>query len=120
MTLPLTPETLEAAYEYLRTTPPFLRWNLPEGEEVKFKVGRRSSEFARYQWDGKKHTITVSSASIGQTSTLIEKMAHEMIHLHLEERGMESRGTENTHSMAFRKFAAIVCKRHGFDVKAFY
>lgn len=120
MTLPLTPETLEAAYEYLRTTPPFNSWSLPEGEEVKFKVGRRRDRFAHYQWDGKRHTITVSSASVGQTATLLEKMAHELAHLHLEDSKMETRGTENTHSIWFRKFAEEICKVHGFDVKAFY
>jgi len=48
-------------------------------------------------------------------------MSHEMIHLHLEATGMESRsGDANTHNMAFRKLAARVCKLHGFDPKAFY
>ena len=120
MTLQLTPATLEAAYEYLRTTPPFGSWSLPDGDEVKFLVGRSRKAFAHYQWDGRRHTITVSSNAVGQTATLMEKMGHEMIHLHLEESGMESRGTENTHSAWFRRFAAQACKVHGWDLKAFY
>lgn len=122
MTLPLSPEMLEAAYEYLRTTPPFSRWNMPEGEDVKFTVASfRRLEFGRYQWDGKQHTINMSAKAIGYSGTLLEKMAHEMIHLHLEETGMESRrGDTDTHNAAFRKFAAQVCKTHGFDPKAFY
>lgn len=120
MSLPLTTDTLAAAYDYLRTTPPFDKWSLPESDEVKFTVVRARTHFARYRWNGKQHTIEVSANAIGQTVTLIEKMAHEMIHLHLEDSDMESRGTQNTHSLWFRKFAVAVCKVHGFDVKAFY
>ena len=120
MSLPLTPETLAAAYDFLKATPPFNKWGLPESDEVKFKVGRRPSEHARYQWDGERHTLTLSAGSIGHTQTLIEALSHEMIHMHLEETGMESRGNENVHNAAFRQFAAQVCKHHGFDPKAFY
>lgn len=121
MTLPLTRETLEACYEFLKTTKPFLAWNLPDGEDVKFTVCKMSDTFAQYRWDGRRHTISVSSNAVGHTATLIRAMSHELIHLHLEATGMESRGgTKNTHNAAFRKFAAQVCKLHGFDPKAFY
>lgn len=122
MTLPLNKEVLAAAYEYLKTTPPFSKWNMADSEDVKFTVASfRRLEFGRYQWDGKQHTINMSSKAIGYTSTLLEKMAHEMIHMHLEETGMESRKTDSdTHNTAFRKFAAEVCKIHGFDPRAFY
>lgn len=120
MTLPLTPETLAAAYDYLKTTPPFNKWGLPESDEVKFIVGRSRKVFAHYQWNGKQHTITVSSNGVGQTGTLFLILAHEMIHLFLEDSEMESRGTMNTHGLWFRKFAAQACKSHGWDLKAFY
>ena len=119
MSLSLTAETLEACYEFLKTTKPFIDWNLPDGEDVKFSVSKRSREFARYQWDGERHTIAVSSNGVGHTRTLVEKMGHEMIHLYLEKMGWESRGGLDTHNAAFRKFAARVCKWHGFDPKAF-
>lgn len=121
MTLPLTSEMMVAAYEYLRITPPFDKWNMPEAEDVLFKVARTRHKQGWYQWDGKRHTITGSQGKVGYTLTLIVLMAHEMIHLHLEETGMESRARSNdTHNAAFRKFAAQVCKVHGFDPKAFY
>lgn len=120
MTLPLTKEVLAAAYDYLCTTPPFVSWNLPDSDDVKFRVTRSRKVFARYVYDGDR-TIEVSSASVGHSATLLEKMSHEMIHLHLEQTGMESKGgDDNTHNMAFRKLAARVCNVHGFDVKAFY
>lgn len=121
MTLPLTPETLEAAYEYLRTTPPFSGWNLPEGEDVKFVVSKSDRDIAAYKWNGKQHTICLSAKFIGHSDTLLVYLAHEMVHMHLEERGIESRnGGPDTHNMAYRKYAAQVCKFHGFDPKAFY
>jgi len=120
VTLPLTADMLEACYEFLKTTPPFCDWNLHDGEDVKFRVGKQREKLAQYRWDGKQHEITMSGAAIGHTKTLIGAMAHEMIHMHLEETGIESRGNHATHNAAFRKFAAIVCKIHGFDPKAFY
>jgi hypothetical protein len=118
--LDFTAETLRAAYDYLVTTPPFRSWGLPDSDDVRFKVGRFRSHCAHYQWDGKQHTITASINAIGHTDTLFRKMAHEIVHLHLEELGMDSRGTANTHSGAFRRLAADVCDVHGWDVKVFY
>lgn len=120
MTLPLTPETLAAAYDYLKSTPPFNKWNLPESEDVKFRVGKQRREFASYRWNGNVHEITMSSHGIGQTATLFPTLAHEMVHMDLEEMSMDSRGTRATHNGAFRIRAAQVCKIHGWDLKAFY
>ena len=119
MTLPLTPDLLAAAYDFLSLTPPFNGWNLPPSEEIGFKVSRSRRWFARYRWDGSRHTIEASSNSIAYSDTLMAKMSHEMIHLHLEELGMDGRGTPDTHSGAFRHMAEEVCKVHGFDPKAF-
>lgn len=120
MTLPLTKEMLAAAYDFLCTTPPFRDWSLPDSEDVVFKVGRFRTHCAHYQWNGKQHTITASGNAIGHTDTLIRKLAHELIHLHLEELDMDGRGTANTHSGAFRTLAEDVCNIHGFDLKIFY
>lgn len=120
MPLPLTKEMLATSYDYLVTTPPFSRWNLPDSEDVSFKVTKSKEHYARYVWDG-THCIEVSAAAVGHTATLMEKMAHEIIHLHLRLTGMESRSRDpNVHNAAFRKFAAIVCKVHGFDSKSFW
>lgn len=120
MTLPLSPEMLAAAYDFLSTTPPFAEWNLPPSEDVGFKVSRSRSRFGFYRWDGTRHTITVSVNAVAYSSTLLETLSHEMVHLHLEELGMDDRGGTNTHSGAFRNLADEVCKVHGFDPKAFY
>ena len=121
MTLPITPEMIAAAYDYLKATPPFVKWSLPESDEVKFSVAKFKRDYASYQWDGKRHHIRMSANAIGHSLTLFRYLAHEMIHLHLEETGMESRtGGQDTHNAAFKVLAAQVCKVHGFDPKAFY
>jgi hypothetical protein len=116
MTLPLTPDTLRAAYDYLAATPPFSRWNMPEGEDVMFEVVRSPRIFACYDKTGDKHRIRVSRRTVGHTHTLMVTMAHEMIHLHEQSSGM---ATASQHTKAFWKLAALVCKFHGFDLKAF-
>lgn len=120
MTLPLSSEMLAAAYDFLAVTPPFDKWNMPPSEEVKFKVSRARKWFARYQWDGSRHIIEVSSNAVAYSDTLLVKLGHEMIHLHLEEMNMDRRGTPDTHSGAFRTLAAEVCLCQGWDPKAFY
>ncbi|WP_029581920.1 hypothetical protein [Bradyrhizobium sp. URHD0069] len=120
MTLPLNAEMLAAAYEYLRTTPPFNKWNLPDHEDIKFRTSRRPREAGRYEWDGDHH-IVASIHGIAYTESLMRFMSHEMVHLHLQIMGWESKArSEEVHNAAFRKFSALVCKHHGFDPKAFY
>lgn len=121
MSLPLTPDMLVTCYEFLKTTPPFRRWKLPDADDVVFRLSKRRKEAGRYQWDGEHHNITASIYGIGHTESLMRFMAHEMIHLYLEKMGWESRHhSEEVHNAAFRKFAAQACKHHGFDPKAFY
>ncbi len=120
MTLPLTAEMLEAAYDYLRVTPPFSAWRLPHSDDVVFHLSSRRKEFGRYRWDGERHTITASIHGMAYTSTLMRFMAHEMVHLYLEKAGLESPKGEEVHNAHFRKYAAQVCRYHGFDPKEFY
>ena len=120
MSLTLTPEVLMACFDYLATTKPFCHWNL-DSDNVKFIVGGATDCFAHYQWDGNRHTITVSKNAVAHTNTLINAMAHEMIHLHLWATKQESkRSGPRYHNAAFKRYAASVCKIHGFDPKAFY
>lgn len=118
----LTPDLLETCYELLKTTQPFCNWNLPEGEDVKFVVAKkmRGMTAADYQWNGNQHVITLSAAAVGYLSTLMALMAHEMIHLYLEEMGWEGNGPSTLHNAAFKKLAMLVCECHGFDLRDFY
>lgn len=112
MTLPLTVDNLRTAYDYLNSTQPFLKWNLPDSEDVKFTVGRDANLWGWYQRKSGVHTIGMSRRFIGTTDNLMRTMAHEMIHLHEAHAGACGSGQ---HSAAFRRWAAEVCRHHGFD-----
>jgi hypothetical protein len=118
MTLLLDPDMLEATYNFLKCTPPFKRFKLPDSDDVIFTVGFKHNVLGEYRWFDHQHTITISGRCIGYTDGLIETMAHEMIHLYLEHTNQES--YNNAHSMLFRKIAKQVCRYHGFDPKRFY
>ena len=110
-----TPEMLRAAYTYLQTTSPFRRWKLPPADEVEFHVTRNKDKAGECESSGgHEPVIRISSRLIGRTLSLMETVAHEMVHLHLDRNGVRSH-----HGAAFRRCAAQVCRRHGFDPKLF-
>lgn len=114
MTLPLTHETLYGAYKFLCATPPFVRWNLPEAADVKFRVVRDRTLHGWHRCIAGKHTIAISGSSVGHTLSLVMTMAHELVHMHQKRTGMRV-----NHGLAFQKLAQQICKIHGFDPKAF-
>lgn len=117
MSLPLTRDNLRAAYNYLAETAPYCRWNMPDGEDVEFRVVRSLDLRGWYQFRDGRHFIGISSGCIGRTASLMEVMAHEMLHMHQRLSGMESPHAQ--HNAAFNKLAARVCDVHGFDPKLF-
>jgi hypothetical protein len=118
VSLKLTPHILRAAYELLSITEPFCRWNLPEGEDIVFKVARDPHTFGWHvKGHGQPHTIAVSAGKVSQLPTLLETMAHEMVHVHEFQIGLRGK---NEKTVAFKKFSAQVCRVHTcFDPKSF-
>ena len=118
MALHLTPDMLEAAYEFLRTTPPFCRWKLPHADEIKFVVTRdpMSRGYHIRHGDG-SDTIAVSVRWVGHTATVLAVMAHEMIHLQQHIKGSWTRKV--MHNAEFMRLADRVCRHHGFDRQVF-
>ena len=112
----LTPEILEAAYEYLRATPPFARWKLPPGDEVAFRVLVTRDICGQHRHDGKQHIIDVSTGRHEHTASLMITMAHEMVHLAQALRATETAGD---HNREFQRLGRLVCRHHGFDSKEF-
>jgi predicted SprT family Zn-dependent metalloprotease len=108
-------DTLRAAYNYLNETPPFNKWNLPDGDDVEFRVVRDRGTFGWYLRENGKHIIGLSVSTVGHTDTLIRTMAHEMVHIHEHCSGPCKKG----HSRAFKRWSEQVCRVHGFDPKAF-
>jgi hypothetical protein len=114
--LSLTPAQLEAAYELLRTTPPFRGWKLPHADDVAFSVIRAKDRFADYEYLDGTHHIRVSQAKQRQLGTLLATMAHEMCHLRME---MTVPKNSAEHGAAFHRLADQVCRWHGWDRGAF-
>lgn len=117
MTLPLTTDTLEQAYELLRTTQPFLRWKLPEADDLDFYVAHTHDYYGWCDFETKtgRYRIAISARAVGYLSTLMPIMAHEMVHLRQKLTRTETPGV--AHNAAFGRLAARVCKWHGFDPK---
>jgi len=111
----LTPSVLRAAYTFLRATPPFLCRDLPAGEGVQFRVSKGRDRMGTHQYST-HHIISISSARVCHTTTLVVTMAHEMVHLAQAEDGTE---TKAEHNAAFRRMAKLVCRHHGFDPQEF-
>jgi hypothetical protein len=114
MTLHLTPEMLVACYEFLRTTPPFDKWKLPDSDEIEFRVVHTKEFMGLWERLAGKHVISMSNARMSHTHTLLDTMAHEMVHIR-----QEQRKCKDAHGRSFRKMRGAICKHHGFDPKAF-
>lgn len=119
MSLPLRPEHLAAAYEFIRSTPPFSSWKLPHSDEVVFTVNRHPGHCGGYfEGPGCRHEITISEVCVGHTDTLIRYMSHEMIHLHQAIKGLAPKRNVQ-HNRDFKRRALAVCKYHGWDERLY-
>lgn len=114
--LKITSETLQAAYELLRTTLPFRGWHLPPLEDVKFRVLKRTTTNAMhgdYVFDG-AHVIRVVDAKHQTINGVLMTVAHEMIHMK-----QQLDGATDAHGKTFHKLADRVCKVHLWDRGSF-
>lgn len=115
MTLKLTKESLRTAYDFMASTAPFNKWNLPDSEDVVFTITEQSSVMGTYSKYAGKHYIEISSERVTSTIALLGTMAHEMIHLHQGATKMD-KGSKTGHGRAFRALSRIAMGVHGFDV----
>jgi len=114
----ITPDILRSAYAYLSETPPFNEWNLPDADDVTFKIIGTRNPYGMCHtfggnWDRPRYEIWVSGVSHTQTYTLLATMAHEMVHVH--QRHNRINRTKRAHGADFRALAKEVCNAHGFD-----
>ena len=112
--IPVTPNTVKAAYEFLRHFPPFNRWSLPPSNKITFYVTDFIWEDPEY--DAGKHTLRVSAVKLSKYHKLIEVMAHEMIHVREHVCG---KWTKKHNSAFFLKCRRQICKHFDFDPLTF-
>jgi len=114
----LSPAILRAAYAMLDECEPFSRWNLPAAEDVNFVVGKTKRDYACCTYTADHKFILMASAPYhGRLPTLLESMAHEMIHVHIFRHPRMGRGGH--HNAAWHRYADQVCKSLGFDRSRF-
>src|SRR5689334_5094768 len=99
----------------LRSFPPFCRWSLPDSSEVRFAVSRAKDRYADYS-PPPDETIRASCEANGHFATLVQAVAHELIHMRLKRTGEKH---WDGHGAPFQRLAKPICKRFGWDVKAF-
>jgi predicted SprT family Zn-dependent metalloprotease len=114
MQAPLTPERLAATYDYLRTWPPFCRWGLPVSDEIRFRTTERKDLCGQFKPDPLE--IMVSTSLHWKMESLIQTMAHEVIHLHQHLAKTENR---SQHNAEFKRIAKAICKQYGWDCGQF-
>lgn len=106
-------ETLTAGYELLRGTKPFKRWKLPPARELNFRVSQ-GDLYAWYVHNDKE--LSVSQRKNHRLSSMLQSMAHEMVHLYLARKGVKH---WDKHGAEFNRLARSVCKHHGFEEATF-
>lgn len=112
MSFPLHPSHLAIMYECLRKLPPFKEWKLPDADEIEFRTPA-IIDFGEFR---APNVITVSSARHANFDTIMQTLAHEMLHLHQHLTGTENR---YQHNAEFKRLAKRVTKNFGWDSKAF-
>jgi hypothetical protein len=106
---------LRAAYDYLRTLPPFNRWNLPA--DITLRVTNSREEFGSYDNPGGEHQIAISRKLVTTGQGLLCVMAHEVIHLHQRIAGTEN--STSQHNRLYRQIAKRVCSAMGYESRGF-
>ncbi len=109
MTLHLTPEMMEAAYELLRTTRPFKRWVLPHADDVEFRVTADKSDGGFHVVKNYVHCIGASTVFATSLSALNAILAHEMCHVYVT---LEAPSYKPKHGAKFSRAAAAVNRHH--------
>ncbi len=106
----LTPDLLRSTYNMLCEVAPFDKWNLPDGEDINFKVTRDKKYMGWWLYKEGKRTIGISKINVTRLDTMIQVMMHEMVHVH-EENVHVSR-KDVMHSEAWKRWADEVCQIH--------
>lgn len=118
MTLHLTHQNIEDAYNYLKNTAPFKKWRLPDADDLEFRVIHERKSFGHLEVSDSKKLpiIAVSAAHVKDTLNLLGTIAHETVHL---KRFLDDGKRGLNHGPKFKALAVEVCRIHGWDPKHF-
>ena len=112
MTLHITKPLLRASYIFIVESDPRLWAAMPDVKDIPFHVFRANTHCA----DTDGYQIRVSQGRNGHAASVLVSVAHEMTHILRRIRGEKD---WDTHGEKFNRIARRICKRCGFDPKAF-
>ena len=114
MSLPLDVDVLRSCYNFIISTKPFIDFNLPDGDDITFKIVKSKRYCGWHEQVGGEDIIAISDRFPGPTQELLKTMAHEVLHLIQTQLDMP-RG----HGKVFKEWAKQICEVHGCDVREF-
>ena len=100
---------VEAAYELLRTLPPFRGWHLPPGDDVEFHLTRHRDRVADHRFENGTHKIRISLCYDASVDDLLRVLAHEACHMR---QAIVAPRDSSLHGRRFERHAAAVNKHH--------
>ena len=112
----VTPELCVRAYELLRVMKPFSGWRLPEADEVEFRVTASKSGYGKCGIRNGVHMIEISQPYHQDLTTLLQTMAHEMIHVRQHKYHIW-REKDGGHGRTFQRDARRVCHENRWYLK---
>ena len=119
----LNKDILRTAYAYLNETEPFVKWNLPDADDVDFSVKDSKKHAAKCHppecTQSGRYLIEVAERHHEGTLNLMETMAHEMVHIHEFQACIPRTDGKHLHGKVFKAYAKQVCEAHGFDIAQF-
>ena len=111
--LKLTIKQLRVGYDYLCATVPMFK-SMPPESRICFKITNATMTCGMYEPD--PHRIAVSRKTNANHTSVLQTLAHEMLHAHLEIKG---RGGHENHNGDWSKYAALVCDTFGWKYEDF-
>jgi predicted SprT family Zn-dependent metalloprotease len=87
-------------------------------DDVRLVVSRHRDRFGHYTryLRSNTHFIVISTTKAGHFDSVVQVLAHEMIHLY---QAVAKTETNAQHNAEFRRISARVCRRFGWDPKTF-
>lgn len=115
----VTAARVRDAYGYLRSLPPFNKWDLPAPGALEFRLSRDVSQHGAFEQDGKRAIIVNPETHVTLDALLIT-VAHEMVHLRQAVLGRLNTATQaKAHNAEFQRWAKSVCVAMGWDPQRF-
>lgn len=115
----VTVTRIRALYDAFCSLPPFHRWSMPPGRDVRFKLCSDLGHIAVYNTEKGKHVIEVNPHLVHTFSEFAMAILHEMAHLRQEVVGKRPGSLDEQHNREFYRLKRLICRDLGLDPERF-